>query len=32
MSIIDYVCVEPAIGIRVLDNAIFAGHVVCPTV
>ena len=28
----DYVCVEPAIGIRVLDNGIFAGHVVCPTV
>jgi len=27
----DYVCVEPAIGIRVLDNGIFARHVVCWT-
>jgi len=29
---IEYVYGEPAIGIRVLDNGIFAGHDVCPTV
>ena len=31
-SIIEYVCVEPSIRIRVMDNGTFAGHVVCPIV